>query len=122
MDTHGILDEFEIKPETGNGNVFGCNIHTSCWVFRTNVSYRCRYGADLSLTHPSFLQLVPNATLPSQVLRGPWTDEKCALLETLLVEEWWLTAGGEERAMIGLKEAIREKNDRAVAILTGYTG
>lgn len=63
--------------------------------------------------------------VPGKVLHGPWTTEKCDLLEMLLwgnaTVDWVGTTGGEV-AEKGLMQALREGNARATRLLVTRPG
>lgn len=62
----------------------------------------------------------PIGYLPSKLLHGPWTEERCEYLE-LLIEAGFsvdlLHTSDIEIAEKGLEDAIKERNPRALAVL-----
>lgn len=72
------------------------------------------------LTEFEMFRYNPIGYIPSKLLHGPWTKEKCEYLE-LLTEAGFsvdlLHTSDSEIAEKGLEDAIRERNLRALAVL-----
>ena len=66
------------------------------------------------------LSCIEGCQIPEKLLHGPWTDEKCELLELVTrgnaTVDWVGTTSGEI-AERGFLEALRERNARAVKAL-----
>lgn len=76
-------------------------------------------------TRITYLALAEGFRIPEKVLHGPWGDDKASLLYVLVSLggeiDWQGTMAGEI-AKEGLKQAILEKNERAVAALSVLLG
>ena len=55
--------------------------------------------------------------IPRNVLHSPWTEEKCSILEALLVDGAEMVPADHEYAVAGLENAIRIGNLRAVTAI-----
>ena len=58
--------------------------------------------------------------IPDKLLHGPWTDAKCDFLEVITrsgASIDWVNSTSGEVADLGLKEALLERNQRAVEVL-----
>ncbi|MCJ1466689.1 magnesium ion transporter [Pseudocyphellaria aurata] len=76
--------------------------------------------------HPSkekrwkLLNCLDECRVPEKLLHGPWTDEKCEFL-TLLTRGRatvdWIDSTSGEVAEVGLWNALKERNERAVRLL-----
>lgn len=72
-----------------------------------------------------YLGFAERVHIPEKLLRGPWTKDKSSLLYVLVSlngEIDWEGSMAGEAAKIGIKEAIREGNEYAVAALSVLLG
>jgi hypothetical protein len=76
-------------------------------------------------TKITYLAFAEGFHIPEKLLYGPWTDEKASLLYVLVSLggeiDWQKTMAGET-AKQGLKQAIRDQNEHAVAALSVLLG
>ncbi|KAF2873146.1 hypothetical protein BDV95DRAFT_568933 [Massariosphaeria phaeospora] len=73
----------------------------------------------------NFLSFAEGFLIPEKLLHGPWTEEKASLLYVLVSlngEIDWKGSMAGEIAKEGLRTAIAEKNERAVAALSVLLG
>lgn len=73
------------------------------------------------LHQPLLLLSHGGCLIPEKLLRGPWTDEKCQMLDIVrrsraMVD--WINSTRGEVAMQGLHSALQESNLRAIRLLT----
>ncbi len=83
------------------------------------------WDAELSCNKWRILCGVEGCQIPEKLLRGPWTDEKCAFLEVAIrgnAAVDWVGSTSGEVAERGLVEAIREHNPRAIRALVARGG
>lgn len=76
-------------------------------------------------TKITYLSFAEGFHVPEKLLHGPWTKEKASLLYVLVSlngEIDWTGSLSGETAKTGIKEAIREGNEHAVAALTVLLG
>ncbi|KAF2197293.1 hypothetical protein GQ43DRAFT_444375 [Delitschia confertaspora ATCC 74209] len=76
-------------------------------------------------TQVNYLGFAEGFHIPEKLLHGPWTGDKASLLYVLVSfsgEIDWEGSMAGETAKEGLKEAIREENERAVAALSVLLG
>ncbi|CAI6262430.1 unnamed protein product [Periconia digitata] len=86
------------------------------------------YFANLlpfKFTKVTYLSFAEGFKIPEKLLHGPWTEGKASLLYVLVSlggeVDWEGTVAGE-LAKEGIKEAIKEKNEHAVAALSVLLG
>ena len=73
----------------------------------------------------TYLGFAEGFHIPEKLLQGPWTADKASLLYVLVAlsgEVDWQGSMAGEMAKNGLKQAIRENNERAVAALSVLLG
>lgn len=82
------------------------------------------FGSDKELSPSRYrwrlLFCLDNCQIPEKLLRGPWTDEKCDFLEIVTrggASIGWIDTPSGEIAELGLLDALRERNQRAVEVL-----
>ena len=72
------------------------------------------------------IHCISNSKIPVKLLHGPWTAEKCDDLERICSGGGRIDQTGstmdEEIAEAGLRDAIREGNQRAIVTLVGSVG
>lgn len=76
-------------------------------------------------TQIQYLGFAEGFHIPEKLLHGPWTDDKASLLYVLVSfhgEIDWIDSLSGEAAKMGIKQAIREGNERAVAALSVLLG
>jgi len=76
-------------------------------------------------TQIPYLGFAEGFRIPEKLLHGPWTDAKASLLYVLVSlngEIDWVDSLSGEAAKTGIKEAIDEGNERAVAALSVLLG
>jgi hypothetical protein len=76
-------------------------------------------------TKITYLSLAEGFHIPEKLLQGPWTKDKASLLYVLVSlngEIDWEGSLGGETAKSGIKDAIREGNEHAVAALAVLLG
>ena len=79
----------------------------------------------LKFTTIPYLGFAEGFSIPERLLHGPWTPDKTSLLYVLASfngEIDWEGSMAGEAAKTGIKEAIEEKNERAVAALSVLLG
>jgi large subunit ribosomal protein L14e len=72
-----------------------------------------------------YLSFAEGFHVPERLLHGPWTHDKASLLYVLVSlngEIDWEGSMAGEAAKLGIKEAIKEKNEHAVAALSVLLG
>ena len=80
----------------------------------------CRKAPCSSTNKWRIVCAIDGCRIPSKLLHGPWTQEKCDFLELLLRSKAsvdWVNTTSGEIASEGLTEAIEEGNARAIAAL-----
>lgn len=76
-------------------------------------------------TKVTYLSFAEGFRIPQKLLHGPWTEDKASLLYVLVSlggEIDWEGSVAGELAKDGIRDAIRERNERAVAALSVLLG
>ena len=83
-------------------------------------------GIVESVIGSKLIHCTSNSKIPVKLLHGPWTAEKCDDLQRICSGGGRIDQTGstmdEEIAEAGLRDAIREGNQRAIVILVGSVG
>lgn len=83
-----------------------------------NRCVRCGHSA---ISISEIMYCFPDCQIPTKLLHGPWTRDKCdllAILTTARASIDWLESTRGEVAERGLHDALKERNGRAVRLLT----
>ena len=124
-DTGSICDSHTLVKELRDGRLL------RLYMSRSEIGFNIRTVGPLANGTPPDVDPWPSdefsmshycirSSLPSRLLHGPWSEEKCEFLELLLEGNFsvdWLYSTNGEIADKGLDDAIREGNLRALGIL-----
>lgn len=91
------------------------------WLQRTDSHPTSRYLTTDSMEKRwTLLNCLDECHIPEKLLHGPWTDEKCEFLTVLIQARAtvdWIDSTSGEVAELGLHDALREHNERAVRLV-----
>lgn len=91
------------------------------WLQRTDSHPTSRYLTTDSMEKRwTLLNCLDECHIPEKLLHGPWTDEKCEFLTVLIRARAtvdWIDSTSGEVAELGLHDALREHNERAVRLV-----